>query len=119
MRIGANRTLRVIGWVVAYALALHTILLSFALPMVHAGASGELQILCLSTDTGGDKSAPQSHDVHCPDCTAAIGGAPPPPPVIAHIERIAHSHAVSAVIAERQYAAAPYRPGQPRAPPFV
>lgn len=119
MRIPGSRTLRVIGWVAAYVLALNTVLVSFALPSASA-IGGAAQMLCLTGNDAADGAGTgHTAEHHCPACTAAPSALPPPAPPIAGAERIAHDHTVAARIAERQHAATTHRPGQPRAPPVL
>jgi hypothetical protein len=121
MRISAHRTLRTIGWAAAYALALHTILVSFALPAISAGSGAAFAALCLSTGSADDSgtSAPHGSDVHCPSCTAAPSALPPPAPPVTDVVRLAHRHTAQAFTAQRQHTEAIHRPGQPRAPPVL
>ncbi len=117
MRI--NRwSLRTLGWVAAYVLALQTILSAFAFAPIGFASNGELITLCLRNHTG-DQAPPANH-VHCQACVA-VSPALPPPLTIEAPARLA----VFTLVTPRGRPAAPHdsgrahRPGQPRAPPFA
>lgn len=124
MKVSRHRSLRLVGWVAAYVLALHTILSSFvAIPSQAALAADGSAILCL-TDTGHadntGSGVPHGGAPHCAACVVA-GVALTPPPVSP--QPFAYTIAVVAEVfvlhAPPRGGAIASRPGNPRAPPIL
>jgi hypothetical protein len=122
VKITRHRSLRTIGWVAAYVLALHTILAGFVAFPAKAALNGvDLAALCLTApDHGSDRNgAAHGGQDHCAACFVAGSALPPAEPTL-HPVAYAVSHEPEIVAAAhaalRRLAG---RPGLPRAPPSV
>lgn len=123
-RLSRHRTLRFVGWLAAYVLALHTMLLGLAtVPSTLAGATGSIVApLCLAHAPVGEADGPWSQyptAQHCLGCFTAAAGLPPPGAVAA-VGRYPTAPALAAPTARAATATTLAGwPGLPRAPPIL
>jgi hypothetical protein len=123
MKIARRRAFRMVGWIAAYVLALHTMLFALASGAPHdaiAGVGPGAELCLTSTYTAGDRgSAPDREpQEHCKACFATGGPVAPATnsqPIVYAFAVALHIHA-SALVPR---ASACFRPGLPRAPPSL
>jgi hypothetical protein len=117
------RSLRLVGWVAAYVLALQTMLFGFGTvpssAWLASTASGFQ--LCLTGADGGDPDLPLRHQAvkHCPGCFVGLTGFAHPPRALEPVSFPVLVPRLAAAANQPLKRQDSGRPGLPRAPPSL